>query len=164
MISSPLLMPFKLEKETRISTDASSYALGAAVLQKHNGNWLPVAYASRTLNAAERNYASIEKEALAICWAVEKFHFYVAGRNFEIQTDYRPLVSILGLKKISKLPLRLQRFCLRLMSYDYTVTYTAGSQLVIADTLSRIRLDPDGRSKSSSDTLVGELVAALPMS
>ena len=50
------------------------------------------------------------------------------------------------------------------MSYDYTVTYTAGSQLVIADALSRIRLDPDGRSKSASDTLVGELVAALPMS
>ena len=164
MISSPLLMPFKLEKETRISTDASSYALGAAVLQKHDGDWLPVAYASRTLNAAERNYAPIEKEALAICWAVEKFHFYVAGRNFEIQTDHRPLVSILGLKEISKLPLRLQRFRLRLMSYDYTVTYTAGSQLVIADALSRIRLDPDGRSKSSSDTLVGELVAALPMS
>ena len=49
MISSPLLMPFNLEKKTRISTDASSYALGTAVLQKSDDNWLLVAYASQIL-------------------------------------------------------------------------------------------------------------------
>ena len=88
----------------------------------------------------------------------------MAGRSFEIQTGYQPLVLTLGLKEISKLPLKLQRYRLRLMSCDYTVMYTTGSQLLIADALSRIRLESDGRSKSSDGTLVGELVAALPMS
>ena len=141
MTSTGVLVPYDLSAKTRLSTDASSYGLGAVVLQHVEGHWKPVAYASRTMSPAEKNYAQIEKEALAICWAAEKFYYYLSGRMFEVETDHKPLLSVLGVKELSKLPLRLQRFRLRMMSFDYTVAFTPGSKLVLADALSRISID-----------------------
>jgi len=86
LTSSPVLVPFDLHLETRLSTNAFSFAMGVALPQKHEGQWRPVAYASRTLIPAERNFASIEKEALALCWAAEKFYFYLLRRHFDLYT------------------------------------------------------------------------------
>ena len=79
-----------------VSADASAYGIGAAVLQRSGGEWKPVAYASREMTTAEKRYAQIEKEALAICWACDKFHYYIAGKEITIETDHRPLLAILG--------------------------------------------------------------------
>jgi len=130
-------MPYCVEAETLVSADASFYGLGAAVLQKVNGNWHPVAFASRALTAVEKRYAQIEKEALAICWACSKCIYYLSGKDFQIETDHKPLVSVLGEKELAKLPLRVQWFRLKMMSYSYTIVYTPGKRLVLADALSR---------------------------
>lgn len=132
----PTLTPYQLGKDVLLSTDASSYGLGAAILQEVDGIWKPVAFASRSLNSAEKRYAQIEKEALAICWACEKFHYYLAGRKFKIETDHKPLISVLGDKELAKLPIRVQRFRLRIMAYDYIIYYAPGEKLVLADALS----------------------------
>ena len=71
-------------------------------------------YASRKITTAEVRYAMIEKEALGITWACEKFDYYLVGRAFEIETDHKPLIALLGEKHLSQLPLRVQRFKLRL--------------------------------------------------
>ena len=78
--------------ETKISTDASSFGLGAVLLQKVKTEWRPVAYASRSMTETERRYAQIEKEALEVTWACEKFRNYLLGRRFHIESDHMPLI------------------------------------------------------------------------
>ena len=73
---------------TKLSGDASSFGLGAVVLQEVASSWRPVAYASRSLTETEQRYAQIEKEALAITWACEKFSTYLLGRQFAVETDH----------------------------------------------------------------------------
>ena len=69
--TSQILAPYSFTAETKISADASSYGLGAVLLQKSESNWKPIAYASRSMTETGRRYAQIEKEALATTWACE---------------------------------------------------------------------------------------------
>ena len=114
-------------KETIVAADSSLNALGVAVFQvQDNGHKRPVAYASRALTPTEKRYAIIELEALAICYGVEKFENLLLGKYFHIQTDHKPLVSLLGKKDISDLPARIQRFRLRLMRFDFSISHVPG--------------------------------------
>ena len=98
----------------------------------------------------------------------EKFNYFLAGTNFIVETDHKPLVSVLGSKELAKLPIRVQRFRLRMMAYSYTVKYTPGPKLVLADALSRSPLSTeeniDHDSHSAESRLVLELVDSLPIS
>jgi len=67
-------------RQTTLSSDASSYGLGAVLIQKQdNDKWHPVAYASRAMSSTEQRYAQIEKETLGITWARERFADYLIG-------------------------------------------------------------------------------------
>jgi hypothetical protein len=128
LINSPILCAFDLDRKHRVSADSSQYAIGAVMLQLNNREqWQPVEYASRKLTDVETRYAMVEKEALAVTWACEKFDYYLVGRQFEIETDHKPLVAILGDKDLSSLPLRVQRFKMRMMRYGYTIFHTPGT-------------------------------------
>ncbi|XP_062603618.1 uncharacterized protein K02A2.6-like [Saccostrea cucullata] len=96
----------------------------------------PVAYASRALNTAERNYAQIEKEMLGIVYGLQKFNEYVYGKTVLVETDHKPLESLFK-KPLSSAPPRLQRMMLKVQQHDLVVKYKAGKELYIADTLSR---------------------------
>ncbi len=85
---------------TKVSADASSYGLGAVLLQEVGRIWKPVAYASSSLTDTERRYAQIEKEALGVAWACDRFSNYILGRMFEIETDHKPIVPILSTKNL----------------------------------------------------------------
>ena len=139
MLQSPeVLARYNPSYETMVSADASSYGLGAVLRQKQpNGDWRPITYISRALTNAEQKYAQIEKEALAVTWACERFHDYLLGLHFQMQTDHKPLVPLLSCKALEELPLRVQRFRLRLMRYDFTIVHVPGADLNTADTLSR---------------------------
>ncbi len=100
-------------------------------------NGRPVAYSSRALTSAETNYAQIEKELLAIVFACEKFDQYVYGRDkVHVQSDHKPL-EVIFKRPLVTAPKRLQRMLLRLQRYSLEVTYVRGSEMYIADTLSR---------------------------
>ena len=89
---------------------SSSFGLGTVLLQtSENGEWRPVAYASRSLSETETRYAQIEKEALAIVWSCEKCSDYILGSKFEIETDHKPLVPLLSNKHLDDLPPRVLR-------------------------------------------------------
>ena len=121
-----------------VSADASSYGLGAVMMQKQpDHQWKPIVYASRSLTPTEEKYAQIEKEALGITWASERFSEYLVGRCFKVETDHKLLVSLLGTKNLEDLPVRIQRFKMRLMRFTFTISHTPGKDLTIADMLSR---------------------------
>ena len=88
-----------------------------------DGTERPIAYGSRTLNKAERNYVQIEREAAAIIFRVKKFHSYIFGRKFTLLTDHKSLTTIFSPK--SSLPAlaaaRLQRWAIILSAYQYEV-------------------------------------------
>ena len=148
LITPPILQypDFSETNQFILRTDASAYAVGAVL---SNSNDKPVAYASRTLNKAEINYCTIEKELLAICWGVTKFRPYLYGKKFQILTDHKPLVYLFGMTNPSS---RLTKFRLTLEEYDFTVTYVKGTENVTADALSRIQIDSNELKELSSKT------------
>ena len=141
-------------QETVVAADSSSYGLGGVLMQKFNGVLKPICYASRSLTATEQRYAQIEKEALALTWACEKFRTYLIGLSFHLQTDHKPLVALFGTKNLDELPPRIQRFRMRMMWFDYKVVYIPGKLLSIADALSR---SPICFVATAEDDLISEV-------
>lgn len=103
----------------------------------------PVAFGSRTLSNAERNYAQVEKEALAIVFGIKKFHQYIYGWKFLLVTDHKPLTTIFSPK--ASLPAltaaRLQRWAITLSAYHYDIEFRPTAKHANADSLSRLPLD-----------------------
>lgn len=95
LVNPPVLQYPDFTKGFVLTTDASQNAIGCVLSQGKIGQDLPIAYASRALNKAERNYSTIEKELLAIVWGCKHFRPYLLGRPFIIMTDHKPLTSIL---------------------------------------------------------------------
>ncbi|XP_058448821.1 uncharacterized protein LOC131428795 [Malaya genurostris] len=113
---------------------ASEYAIGA-VLSNEKSIDRPIAYASRGLVGAERRYHTIEKELLAIVWAVNKFKHFIYNQKFIVYTDHRPLISIWHLKETSP---TLTRLRLKLQGLEIDIRYKQGKDNVVADFLSRL--------------------------
>jgi hypothetical protein len=138
LTASPVLALFDPNLETVLSADASSHGLGAILLQRQMaGEMQPVAYISRAMTPTEMRYAQIEKEALAFTWACERLSDYLIGLQFHIQTDHKPLVPLFSSKHLEELPLRVQRFRMRMMRFQFTISHVPGKDLTIADALSR---------------------------
>lgn len=123
---------FNVNEVTTLSVDSSKDGLGATLIQEGK----PCAYASKALTDTEKRYAQIEKELLAICFGVNKFHNYIYGKKFIIETDHKPLINIQK-KLLNDCPARLQRMLLKLQKYDFELKFKPGKELIIADTLSR---------------------------
>ena len=123
---------FDSRKPIVIQVDASQKGLGAALLQDGH----PIAFASKALTPTEQRYANIEREMLACVFGAERFHTYVFGRSFTIESDHKPLEQI-NLKNLADTPARLQRMLLHLQNYDVKITYRPGREMLVADTLSR---------------------------
>ena len=131
LTSNKLLIHYDPTKPLVLSCDASPYGVGVVLSHRiDNGEERPIAFSSRSLTKAERNYSHLEKEALAIIFGVKKFHQYCYGRHFTIYSDHKPLLGIL--KEDKQIPAmtaaRLQRWALILASHNYTLHYKPGNQ------------------------------------
>ena len=135
----PVLAVANPNKPYVLHTDASDFALGALLMQEDdNGDLHPIAYASKTLNSAQRNYDTTDREALALVWALEHFNTFVEGHNYTIITDHRALETIMT-KRNSEMGKykKFERYALRLAPYNIKVMYSKGSENHAADLLSR---------------------------
>ena len=104
--SSQVLGLYNPSNPTTVSVDASSFGLGAVLQQQQpNGNLCLIAFISIPLTDTEKRYSQIEKEALAVTWACERFQDYLIGLTFQIETDHKPLVPLLSAKNLDELPL-----------------------------------------------------------
>ena len=152
-----LVVHFDESKPVLLACDASQYGLGAVLSHiMDNGLERPIAYASRTLTAAEKNYSQLEKEGLAIVYGVKKFHNYLYGRQFQIESDHQPLSHLFnetkGVPQMASS--RIQRWALTLSAYQYSIRYKPGKSLSNADALSRLPQP----TTISVDGLPGDLV------
>lgn len=129
-----------------ITCDSSNFAIGGILSQGKIGEDRPVAYTSRMLRNAEKNYCIYEKEFLAILHSVETFRHYIYNTHFTIVTDHRPLLYIKG----ADCNTRVQKWRFKLSEYDYEVIYRPGKRNIAADALSRnVPEDSDNQENAS---------------
>jgi hypothetical protein len=108
--------------------------MGAVLLQEHEGEKFPVAFISKKFSNTQKRYAIMERECLAVIYAVQRFAPYLYGRPFIIETDHQPL-SCLKRSRIANG--RIMRWALALQPYRYRIQVIKGSQNVGADYMSR---------------------------
>ena len=133
---SPEVMGYPLNEggEFLLDVDASGEGIGGVLQQKQDGRERVIAYASRALNKAERNYCITEKELLAVVFFVQYFRQYLLGRKFTVRTDNQALVWLFRLKDPNG---KIARWIEILAAYDFNIEYRAGSQQGHCDALSR---------------------------
>lgn len=133
----PVLAYADYKKPFKLHTDASTSGLGAVLYQHQaDGSDRVIAYASRSLKPAERNYPAHKLEFLALKWAItDKFHDYLYGANFEVVTDNNPLTYVLS---TAKLDATGHRWVAALANYNFSLSYRSGKLNKDADGLSRL--------------------------
>ncbi|XP_073841558.1 uncharacterized protein [Musca autumnalis] len=141
LTSDLLLTHYNPALPIHIAADASSHGIGAVIYHTYPDNSVKaIHHVSRSLTPTERNYSQIEKEGLALVFAVQRFHKMIFGRKFTLHTDHKPLLTIFGSKK--GIPVytanRLQRWALILLTYDFDIKYTNTKDFGHADVLSRL--------------------------
>ena len=117
----------------------------------------PVSYASRAMTDAQKRYAVIEKELLAVVLGCERFHQYIYGKEILVESDHKPLENICH-RPLCQAPPRLQRMLLRLQKYDIKLVYKSGKKMFLADTVSRAHL-----SETAEEIEEEEMVAYIHM-
>lgn len=135
LMSAPVLAFADFSKKIYISVDASFYAVGAYISNDAPPNDRPIEYFSKTLNDAQKNYATTHKELLAIILAIERFQHFIWGKKFVLYTDHQALTYLFSQNKVGS---RLLRWKLTLAEYDFEIIHRKGSNNIVSDCLSRI--------------------------
>lgn len=149
--NSPILTYPDFSLPFTLTTDASDIALGSVLSQQNR----PIAFYSRTLNSAERNYSVIEKELLSILEGVKHFRPYLYGRHFIILTDHNPLVWLAKLKTPNS---RLIRWKIKLDEYQFDIKHLKGSSNSVADALSRIEINIHQTDKDETNSMTPMII------
>lgn len=119
--------------------------------------------ASKALTETEQKYSNIERESLGLSWRLEGFHYFIYGKHCTVQKYCKPLEAIFR-KKLSSCPATLQIFVLRAHKYDIKVTYVKGTDVPIADALSRVSPQPTAANNQLSQLDIHYVTNTLPAS
>ncbi|MGH0153042.1 UNVERIFIED_CONTAM: hypothetical protein FKN15_023917, partial [Acipenser sinensis] len=146
LCNEPVLAVADFTKMFIVQTDASDVGLGAVLSQMKEGVEHPLMYLSRKLLPRERGYAVVEKECLAVKWAIESLKYYLLGRKFLLVTDHSPLK---WMKENKERNARVTRWFLALQPYKFDIEHRRGSQNANADGLSRVHCWGDQVAQTS---------------
>ena len=144
LMSTHVSAHYNTELKLIMTVDASPVGVGAVLSHiMTDGSEKPIYFASRALSKAERNYAQIEREGLAVIFGVSKFHKYIYGQEFTIITDHKPLLGRFKEDRVISPTgsARVQRWALVLASYHYQLVYKPGSKISYADGLNRLPIE-----------------------
>ena len=169
LVSAQVLAHYDPALPLLLAADASSYGVGAVISHQYpDGTEHPIAFASRTLTTAEKNYAQLEKEALALVFGVKHFHQYLYGRVFTIVTDHQPLTYLLGPQKPipSLAAAHLQRWAILLSAHQYRTKFHKTTEHANAYGLSHLPLQTAPGPEVSTEAACFNIVQieALPIS
>ena len=119
-----------------VATDASDTHIGGVLNQQVRGSWQPLGFFSRKLNVAEIKYSTFDRELLAAAQTIRHFRHMLEGRDFQLHTDHKPLVT--AISRISEpWSARQQRHLAAIAEFTSDLRYLPGPQNVVADALSR---------------------------
>lgn len=135
LCASPVLRSPDFSQRFLVQVDASAVGLGAVLAQGDPGEERPILYLSRKMQPRKTRYSTVEKEGLAIKWALEGLRYYLLGREFDLETDHRALTWINSMKDHKS---RLTRWYLSLQPYRFMIRHRSGKANVVADYLSRL--------------------------
>ncbi|KAJ9544063.1 hypothetical protein OSB04_023770 [Centaurea solstitialis] len=135
LTNAPIMVPPDWDQPFEIMCDASDYAVGAVLRQRKNNHFQPICYASRTLNDAQENYTTTEKQLLAVVFAIEKFRSYLVLSKIIVYTDHSALKYLFA--KPDAKP-RLIRWILLLQEFDIEIRDKRGAENLAAGHLSRL--------------------------
>ena len=150
----PVLISPDFNKPFLLQTDASGTGLGAVLAQVVDGDEHPILFVSRKLLSHERNYATVEKECLAVKWAIHHLRYYLWGRSFTLITDHAPLKWMARNKDTNA---RVTRWFLELQDYHFTVEHRPGRQIPHADALSRLYEEDANEASGGTGKLRGRM-------
>ena len=150
LCSSPVLQSPDFTKRFLVQVDASAVGLGAVLAQGEPGEERPVLYLSRKLLPRETRYSTIEKECLAMKWALDSLRYYLLGREFDLDTDHRALTWFQSMKDRNA---RVTRWYLALQPFRFHIRHKAGKQNITADYLSRLPLLANLEEKGGNVTV-----------
>ena len=153
----PILRPYDPNLPCTLDLDASDFAVGAVLLQGTgtDQDLLPVAFESKRLNRAERNYSARDREQQALVHATHKWRHYLLGQPVTVRTDHRPLLYPLRLEFMKS---RHHRWEEQLNQFNLTLTYREGRLNIVPDALSR---RPDHKADPPANQPVLAVVSTL---
>jgi hypothetical protein len=171
LITAPVLRYYDHMLETRVFSDASKYAIGGYIEQRHADGWHPIVYWSKKMTVSELNYTVHEKETLALVGMVQRYAYWLQPLKFRIFTDHK---SLEYLQTQETLTGRQVRWLIILQDFDMVIEYVKGELNNVADLLSRSpNVQPlcgncQGTIKVSSSQTTGRslkdrILAAAPM-
>jgi hypothetical protein len=136
LTSAPVLQNPDFKRKFYLHCDASDYGVGAVLVQLNDAQEeRPVAYMSKKLNSAQRNYSVTERECLAVILGIERFRCYLELQEFEVVTDHS---SLSWLMRQANLKGRLARWAMNLQGHKFTISHRKGKEHVVPDALSRM--------------------------
>ena len=163
LLEPPILKYPDYSKTFFVVTEASQVGLGAFLMQEWDGRLHPIAYASRTLNSAERNYSTTKRDALAVVWALRHFRFQILGNELVVLTDHKHLLTLFMKQPPPPSPDAIMaRWFLLIQEFHPHVRHIPGKTNILADLLSRAGCPADSvKRQIPEDEILVESFCAI---